>query len=333
MNMQARVDGNRESLAAMAAAVMIAPRHIEIRRVAVPNPGPSQVRVRLEGCGICASNVTPWEGAAWMNFPTAPGALGHEGWGVVDALGPEVTSLKVGDRVATLFTNSFAQYDVGDAEMAVKIPAPLSRTPFPGEPLGCAMNILRRSDIRANQIVAIVGAGFLGALLTRLASQVGARVLAISRRQASLDLARGMGAAETILMDDHVAIIERVRTITRGGFCQRVIEATGKQWPLDLAGDLVCEGGRLVIAGYHQDGLRQVNMQQWNWKGIDVINAHERDRATCVRGVEDAIRATVAGLLSPERLFTHCYALEELGAAIVATRDHPPGFVKAMVRM
>lgn len=334
MNVQVRVeDGSRGPLAAMDAAVMIAPRKIEIRKVAIPNPGPRQVRVCLEGCGVCASNVTPWEGPAWMNFPTVPGALGHEGWGVVDAIGPDVTSLKVGDRVVTLFTNSFAQYDIGDAEMAVALPASLSLLPFPGEPLGCAMNILRRSDIRAGQNVAVIGIGFLGALLTRLASQAGARVLAISRRQASLDLAREMGATDTLLMDDHAAMIERIRMITGARSCQRVIEATGKQWPLDLAGELVCEGGRLVIAGYHQDGPRQINMQQWNWKGIDVINAHERDRATCVRGVEEAIEATITGLLSPERLFTHCYALEDLGAAIEATRDHPPGFVKALVRM
>ncbi|WP_315927060.1 MDR/zinc-dependent alcohol dehydrogenase-like family protein [Mesorhizobium sp. SP-1A] len=317
----------------MQAAVVVAPHTVEMVEVPVPQPGPGQVRVRLEGCGVCASNVTPWEGPDWMSFPTAPGALGHEGWGVVDAVGPEVTSVKAGDRVATLFTNSFAQYDVGDADSVVRLPSSLSGSPFPGEPLGCAMNILRRSDIKAGQRVAIIGIGFLGALLTRLATQAGAQVIAVSRRRASLDLAREMGAAETIVMDDHAAIIERTRTITGGAFCQRVIEATGKQWPLDLGGELVCEGGRLVIAGYHQDGPRQVDMQQWNWKGIDVVNAHERDRTICVGGVEEAVQACLAGLLSPERLYTHRFALPDLGSAIEATRDHPPGFVKALVMM
>ena len=58
---------------------------------------------------------------------------------------------------------------------------------MPLEPFGCALNIFRRSDIRAGQTVAIVGIGFLGAILTSLASHAGARVIAISRRQESLD--------------------------------------------------------------------------------------------------------------------------------------------------
>ncbi len=317
----------------MKAAILTGPRTVTIQEVAIPRPEAGQVRVRIEGCGVCASNITPWEGPEWMAFPTRPGGLGHEAWGTVDAVAPDVRSVKVGDRVATLFTNSFAQYDVGNADAVIKLPASLAQKPFPGEPLGCAMNILNRSDIKAGQRVAIIGIGFLGALLTRLAAQAGAEVVAISRRQASLDLAREMGAAETIRMDDHYAIIRRARELTEGRLYDRVIEATGKQWPLDLAGELAREGGRLIVAGYHQDGPRQVNMQQWNWKGIDVINAHERDHAVNMRGIREAIAASVAGLLPSERLFTHSYPLSGLGLAFEATRDHPDGFVKALVMM
>src|SRR5205085_8191991 len=56
-----------------------------------------------------------------------------------------------------------------------------------------------------------------------------------------------------------------------------VIECAGTQAALDRASELVAERGRLVVAGYHQDGLRTVDMQSWNWRGIDVVNAHERD--------------------------------------------------------
>jgi threonine dehydrogenase-like Zn-dependent dehydrogenase len=132
-------------------------------------------------------------------------------------------------------------------------------------------------------------------------------------------------------MDDHYAIIDRVKDLTGGRLCERVIEAVGKQWPLDLAGELVGEGGTLIVAGYHQDGPRQVSMQMWNWKGIDVINAHERDRAVQRRGVKEAVDAVAAGRLDPAPLYTHVYPLEALGAALDATRDKPDGFVKALV--
>jgi threonine dehydrogenase-like Zn-dependent dehydrogenase len=315
----------------MNAAVLTGAGKLMIRQVPVPQPGPRQVRVRLQGCGVCASNLTPWEGPEWMEFPTAPGALGHEGWGIVDAVGEGVEAIATGDHVAMLSGKAYAQYDIAEAAQVVKLPDALTQLDLPLEPFGCAMNIFRRSDIRAGQTIAVIGVGFLGAILVRLARNAGARVIAISRRQESLDLARAMGAADTIPMDDHTRIIERVRELTAGNFCDRVIEAVGKQWPLDLAAELTREGGRLVIAGYHQDGPRQVNMQLWNWRGFDVANAHERDPAVSVQGMREAVAAIDSGLIDPALLITHRYPLERLGEALDSTRDRPGNFVKAVV--
>lgn len=316
----------------MRAAIVVGAGAVEVREVPVPRPGPGQVLVQLEGCGVCASNLGPWAGPEWMEFPTEPGGLGHEGWGRIAALGEGVTGLEPGDRVAALSYHAYAGHDVAEASAVVKLPPELDGQPFPGEPLGCAMNIFKRSGIEAGQTVAIVGIGFLGALLTQLASRAGARVIAISRRSYALDLARRMGAAETIAMDDHWQIIARVKELTGERMCERVIEAVGKQWPLDLAGELTAERGRLVIAGYHQDGPRQVNMQMWNWRGIDVINAHERDPAIYAEGMREAVAAVASGRLDPSPLYTHSYPLEALGTALDATRDRPDGFMKALVR-
>lgn len=316
----------------MRAAVLTGAGELKIDDVPVPAPGPGQVRVRLEGCGVCASNLAPWEGASWMKFPTEPGALGHEGWGIVDDIGAGVTELKRGDRVAILSGKAYAEYDLATASHAVKLPSSLSDLDLPLEPFGCAMNIFRRSDIREGQTVAIVGIGFLGTILVALACSAGAHVIAISRRQESLDLARLIGPINAVPMRDHYEIIERVRELTDGAFCDRVIEAVGKQWPLDLASELTREGGRLIIAGYHQDGPRQVNMQLWNWRGLDVINAHERDPAVAVRGMYEAIAAIEGGLIDPALLITHRYPLDGLGEALDATRDRNGNFVKAVIR-
>ena len=315
----------------MNAAVLTGAGKLMIDEVPLPEAGPGQVRVLLEGCGVCASNLTPWEGAEWMHFPSEPGALGHEGWGVIDAVGGGVTDLRPGNRVGLLSGKAYAQYDVAEADQVVKLPDALSGLDLPLEPFGCAFNIFRRSDIREGQTVAIIGIGFLGGILVKLATDAGARVIAISRRAGSLELARRMGAAETIAMDDHWKIIERARELTDGRFCDRVIEAVGKQWPLDLAAELTREGGRLVIAGYHQDGPRQVNMQLWNWRGFDVINAHERDPAVSVQGMREAVAAIEKGSIDPKLLITHRYPLDRLAEALDATRDRPGNFVKAVV--
>ncbi|MFN3513528.1 MAG: MDR/zinc-dependent alcohol dehydrogenase-like family protein [Phenylobacterium sp.] len=315
----------------MRAAVVTGPGQIRIDEVPLPEPGPGQVRVRLEGCGVCASNLTPWAGPPWMNFPTEPGGLGHEGWGVIDALGPGVTGLLEGERVAAVSYHAYAEYDLAAADAVIRLPPALAKAPFPGEPLGCAMNIFRRSGVEAGQNVAIIGIGFLGAILTRLATDAGARVIAISRRAYSLDLARQMGAAETLPLEDHGAVIEQVKALTGGAFCERVIEAVGAQGPLDLAGELTGERGRLIIAGYHQDGPRQVNLWLWNWRGIDVINAHERDPQAYVDGIAEAAEMIARGKFDPSPLYTHTYPLERLDEALNATRDRPDGFLKAIV--
>jgi threonine dehydrogenase-like Zn-dependent dehydrogenase len=315
----------------MRAAVLAAPGTIRIDEAPVPEPARGEVRVRLEGCGVCASNLEPWAGLEWMDYPREPGDLGHEGWGRIEALGPGVDRLAVGERVAMLSYRSFAERDVVRADMVVPLPAELDGKPFPGEPLACAVNIFRRSDIHVGQTVAIIGIGFLGAVLTRLATDAGARVIAISRRESSLDLARRFGAAETVPMDDHWRIIEAVKAITGETLCERVIEAVGKQWPLDLAGELVGFGGKLIVAGYHQDGPRHVNMQAWNWKGIDVINAHERNPAVQMAGLREAVELVRSGRLDPDPLYTHRYPLDRLNEALDATRDKPDGFVKALV--
>jgi threonine dehydrogenase-like Zn-dependent dehydrogenase len=86
-----------------------------------------------------------------------------------------------------------------------------------------------------------------------------------------------------------------------------------------------------VIAGYHQDGPRQINMQLWNWRGIDVINAHERDPKAYIRGIREAVEAVSSGRLDPMPFLTHEFELERLSEALDATRDRPEGFLKALV--
>ncbi|MFL4972465.1 MAG: zinc-binding dehydrogenase, partial [Microvirga sp.] len=213
----------------------------------------------------------------------------------------------------------------------VPLPSNLVDLPFPGEPLGCAVNAFRRSDIQPEHTVAIIGIGFLGAVLTRLASRTGARVIAISRRPFALEVAKALGAAMVIPMEDHARIMEDVNRLTDGTGVDRAIEVVGLQGPLDLAGELTRIRGRLVIAGYHQDGSRQVNMQLWNWRGLDVINAHERDPEVYMAGIRAAVAAVTSGRLDPRPLYTHVYPLERLGEALDATRDRPDGFLKALV--
>ncbi|HJS90748.1 MAG TPA: zinc-binding dehydrogenase [Steroidobacteraceae bacterium] len=321
----------RLSAVACRAVRFRAPRGLAIEPVEVRPPGRGEVRVRLEGCGVCGSNLPAWEGRPWFSYPLSPGAPGHEGWGTIDAVGEGVGALARGDRVALLSYNAYAEYDIAPAAGVVRLPATLAGRAFPGEPLVCVVNIFRRSAIEAGQTVAIVGIGFIGAALTALAARAGARVIALSRRGFALEMAERMGAAALVPLEDAARAVAKAKAITGESGCHCVIEAVGSQQALDVATELTGVRGRLVIAGYHQDGLRQVNLQQWNWRGLDVINAHERDPRIYRRGMEEAIELVARGDFDPDPLWTHRFPLEEAGAAFEALALRPAGFLKALI--
>lgn len=306
----------------MRAIVIASPQRAEPRFVPTPRPGAGELLIQVEGCGLCGSNVPVWEGRPWFSYPLSPGAPGHEGWGRVVAVGTGVSRAAVGRRVAFLSQHALAEYDVARADEAIELPEALDAAAIPGEAFGCAMNAFRRSGIERGHRVAVVGVGFLGAALTRLAATAGAHVVAISRREFALDLALELGAEETYVIGDEDPPVAP---------CDVVIEAAGVQRTLSLASKLVGVRGRLVIVGFHQDGPRQVDVQQWNWNGIDVINAHERDGQIYVAGMRAAVDAVAGGVLDPQRLVTHRFSFDRAGEAFSALVTRPPGFLKAVV--
>lgn len=309
------------------AAVIRGSGSAELVEVPMPEPGEGEVRLRLEGSGVCGSDLAVWTGRPWFEYPQPPGAPGHEGWGVVDAVGRGVSGLAEGDRVAGLTYRAYADYDLARAADLVALPE--GAGPFPGEALGCAVNVVRRSGIEEGDVVAVVGAGFLGCVIIQLAAAAGARVIAVSRRASALAVAAEMGAEATIGLDE--AVGERVEELTGGRCCDVVIEAAGVQRTLDVAAPLTRERGRLVIAGFHQDGSRQVDMQLWNWRGLDVINAHERDPKVYVEGIREAAAAIREGRLDPSPLYTHRFGLDQVDAALDTAVERPEGFIKALV--
>jgi threonine dehydrogenase-like Zn-dependent dehydrogenase len=203
--------------------------------------------------------------------------------------------------VTGLSYHGFAEFDVLREDELVELPAQLGDVPFPGEALGCAANVVRRADVRPGQDVAVVGMGFLGTTVARLCELRGAHVTCFGRGDEP-----------------------------EGEF-ERVIEAAGTQAALDTSSTLVAAGGLLAIAGFHQDGLRTVDLQSWNWRGLDIVNAHERDPQRRVAGIREAVRLAAAGELDVSSLVTHRFSLDELDRAFGAASRRDRGFLKAVV--
>ena len=318
----------------MAAAVFAKPGCVEFRQVPIPVPGPGEVRVRLEGCGVCSTSVAAWLGDDACNYPLKPGAPGGEAWGWVDVVGDEVEGVAPGDRVGVLTETGFAEYAVVDADCLVPLPEALDAEPFPARALSGAVNVFRRSFIDKGDTVAVIGFGFLGALITQLAVLAEARVIAVGRRPYALRIAKQLGAEIAVVQKEEgsdVQVLQTIREVNRGERCDVTIETSGLQRGLDLAAELTCERGRLVVAGSHRDGPRLVDMSLWNRRGFDVINAHESSPVILREGMREAAAAIACGLLKPGPLYTHRFSLGRLDDALRLAAERPQGFMKALV--
>ncbi|HEX3131827.1 MAG TPA: alcohol dehydrogenase catalytic domain-containing protein [Thermoanaerobaculia bacterium] len=308
----------------MRSATLIEPRQFRIDALDTPEPGQGEVRIRVRGCGVCGSDMGPWKGIPGLSYPLQPGAPGHEVFGTVESVGPDVANLVVGQPVTALTYRAYSEYDLAQAGSVIPLPDSLADRPVLGEPVACAVNVMRRSGVQEGDTVVLLGTGFLGTLLLQLMRRHRpARVFAVSRRRMDGDLAERLGVDEVLTYDDDVR--------GRVGEADVVIEATGKQAPLDLATNLVRVRGRLIVAGYHQDGPRTVNMQLWNWHGIDVINAHERDPGVYRSGMEEGVRLLAAGELDLDPLITHAFPLADINQAFRMTEERPDGFLKSLV--
>lgn len=312
-------------------AVLSAPKKINYEEFTFRPLSSGEVLVKIKGCGICASNIPVWEGRPWFDYPMSAGAPGHEGWGVIEDVGKDVTALHIGQDVSILAGDAFATHVICDTSKVVPIPKEISNKPFPGEPLGCAMNVFERSDIKEGQTIAILGVGFLGSVLIQLAKNAGAQVIAVSRRESSKNLAAEMGADKVFDWQDKDELWQYLKSENEDG-CERVIECVGNQKALDLASEIVATRGKLIIAGYHQEDLRHINMQVWNWKGIDVINAHERDQDKYISGIKKAIKALKNNEIKIDRLLTHKFHYSQLAEALETLTQYPEGFTKAYIQ-
>ncbi len=193
----------------------------------IPEPGPGQVRVKVEACGICHSDAFVKFGAyPGLELPRVPG---HEIAGVIDALGADVTPWKTGDRVGVgwhgghcfvcdacrrgQFLNcenakvtgishdgGFAEYAVVPAESLARLPEGVSAVD--AGPLLCAgittYNSLRNSGARPGDTVAVQGIGGLGHLGVQYAARMGFRTIAVSRGSDKKPLAFELGAHEYV---------------------------------------------------------------------------------------------------------------------------------------
>jgi threonine dehydrogenase-like Zn-dependent dehydrogenase len=324
-------NNNSQEMKWMKAAAMVKPGSFSVFDIEIPTPGPNEVLVRVKACGVCSSELGIWKN---NNMKVEkPLFIGHEVSGVVEEVGGDVTQLAPGDRVS-VFTEKggYAEYVTVPEKAVIKI---ADHVPFElalGEPIACAMNGTKRSGVQVGDTVVMIGLGFMGGLILQGIKLKGAsRIIAIDPREESKELARKLGV-DVILNPNEEDIEKRVIELTDGLGADVVIESTGYQEPLNLATKLVKIRGRIVIFGYHQGGPRTIDVQTWNWKGLDIVNAHERDPDVYIQGMRTGITLLNNHQLKMEPLVTHYFTIDQINEAFETAAKKPQGFIKAVIR-
>src|SRR5688572_16168749 len=313
----------------MKIAILSAPQTIDIADEPVPAIQPDEALVRVAACGVCTSELDMWEGKAGPEI--YPRYLGHEVSGIVEKVGTEVQTLKPGDAVGVWSTGrGFAEYVAVKAAHcypAGDVPLDLALA----EPLACAVNSVEMANLSLSDDVVIIGAGFMGNLVQKLVTLQGPRRLIVADiRQDALERARDLGASHAVDLNQE-NLPERVKELTDGRGADASFEVTGAQAPLQMLGDVTRMSGKVVIVGFHQGGLRQINMAYWNWMAFQILNAHFRELEIIQRGMRIGMRLLTSGRLSLDGLVTHRFSLAEVNEAFRVAHEKPTGFVKSTV--
>jgi L-iditol 2-dehydrogenase len=312
----------------MRIAALTARSRFEIEEVPLPVLAPDEVLVKVAVCGVCASELEPWDGEAQADFPLY---LGHEVSGTVVDVGPDAEGVTVGDAVGVwVTTRGFAEYVAVKAEYC-RAAGDVALELALAEPLACAVNAVDLADVRLGDDVVLIGAGFMGNLVQELVALRGPRqVIVADTRSDARDKAAELGASRVV--DVRAESLEDVvADLTGGRGADVTFECTGTQAGLDGVGQVTRMSGKVVFVGYHQGQDRSIPLGYWNWMAFQIVNGHFREVSTIMRGMTIGMRLLSSGLVSLDSLVTHRYRLEEIDEAFRAARDKPPGFVKAVV--
>lgn len=321
--------------------IMQGPKKSKVEEVEIPKINDDQLLVKVLYTGLCHSEWYPWTVAK-------PGEMfGHEPMGIVADVGKNVKGFKIGDRVSGLGSGN-AEYTVLNPAVTVHVPDNVKDEDAVAEPLSCLLSAAARVPIAdIGNSVAVVGAGYMGLGIISLLKLKGAgKIVAIDQRKEARENALKYGATEVYApeeipdkykldweiwgRDDLTRAGEPVDIFTQG--FQSVVEFTGTQSGLRLAGDLVSAHGFLGIGGYHNDSERMIDFKFWNIKAIVANSLHERRTDYQTKLCANALNLISSGQWKFTGLTTHIYKMEEFDQANIDMDQKNGGFIKGLIR-
>lgn len=278
------------------------PEVLRVADVPVPAPGAEQALIRVEAAGVNFIDVYHRTGLYQQSLPMV---LGREAGGTVEQIGPEVTTVRVGDRVACeSVIGAYAEFALAPADRLVPLPDRVSARVGAAVVLqGLTAQYLADSTypLRRNETCLVhAAAGGVGLLLCQIASRRGARVIATVSTEEKAALAREAGAEEVIIYtrEDFVA---KVKRLTDGAGVQVVYDAVGRTTFLQGL-DCLARRGTMVLYGQASGPVEPIDPQLLNQKGSlfltrPTLAHYTADRSELLKRAGDLMKWVADGAL------------------------------------
>ncbi|GAA5532790.1 NADPH:quinone oxidoreductase family protein [Deinococcus aluminii] len=245
------------------------PGVMELQHVPVPQPGPGEVRLKVEAVGINFADVLAVAGE-YLTRTRLPYTPGMEFAGTVDALGEGVTGVQVGQRVASLGgRGGLAEYAISPAAALIPVPSTLTAAQAAAFPVSYFTAYHGLKTLGHGQpgewVLVQAAAGALGTASIQLAKALGMNVIAMASTEEKLQIARDLGADVTLLQDDPERV-QKVREAAGGRGVPLILEVVGgKRFQESL--DMAANRGRIIVIGNasrEQANLRPVELMKRN---------------------------------------------------------------------
>jgi len=303
-------------------AVILSRGAAKIDEINVDEPHANEVLIETKACGICMGDVYTFQGILAGGRP-----MGHEGVGLVAEIGEKVRNINRGEKVTTLGGPAFAEFYKTDYRNVAKVPDDAEDLVFwISEPLACAVNGIRGSEIQIGDSVCIIGCGYMGLLLIQaMPKTIISSLVAIDIRNERLNLAGKFGA-EFTFNPHEVDVVGEVRKILDGEV-DIVIEASGAPETLNLATELVRSGGKLVIFGRHVIDQR-VPTEKWHGKGLRILNTAPAFSTNFNKDFHDSVKLLRKGVFDQKPLITHEFSFRDAEKAFRVASGKTADYIK-----
>jgi len=205
------------------------PEVLRWEQIPQPDPGPGEVLLRHEAVGL--NYIDVYFRTGLYKLPNLPAIIGQEGAGVVEAVGPDVTTITVGDRVSYASAlGAYSTHRIIHADKLIKIPDGVTTQQAAAVTLqGLTAHYLlhRTYKVRAGETILVhAAAGGVGLLLCQWARHLGVKVIGVVSSEAKAELARANGATHTII--GHATLAADVKRLTGGEMVPVVYDSVGK---------------------------------------------------------------------------------------------------------